>query len=128
MAMEFAARGANVVIASRSMDHLQPAAHDIIDKTGAQVVPHQTDVRDPDQVQALVDKTIERFGAVDILVNNAAGNFVVPAEKLSVNGWNSVIGIVLNGTFYCSSAAGRKMIEQKHGVTCLEHIGAQILI
>jgi NAD(P)-dependent dehydrogenase (short-subunit alcohol dehydrogenase family) len=116
MAMEFASRGASVVIASRNVDHLQPAAQEIIEKTGALVLAQQTDVRDPEQVQALVDKAVEGFGAVDILVNNAAGNFVVPAEKLSVNGWNSVIGIVLNGTFYCSSAAGRQMIEQKRGV------------
>jgi NAD(P)-dependent dehydrogenase (short-subunit alcohol dehydrogenase family) len=115
MARQFAAAGANVVIASRNLEHLQPAAQEIEKATGASVLPVQTDVREPDQVQALMDEALEKFGAIDVLVNNAAGNFVVPAEKLSVNGWNSVIGIVLNGTFYCSTAAGRQMIKQGHG-------------
>jgi NAD(P)-dependent dehydrogenase (short-subunit alcohol dehydrogenase family) len=117
IARQVAAGGGNVVIASRNMDHLKPAAEEIERETKAQVLPIQTDVRDPEQVQALVDQTVEKFGAVDILVNNAAGNFVVPAEKLSVNGWNSVINIVLNGTWYCSSSAGRQMIKQGHGVS-----------
>lgn len=115
IAMELSARGANVVIASRTMEHLEPTAEWIRARTGGKVLPVQTDVRDPEQVQAMIDRTWSEFGAIDVLVNNAAGNFVVPAEKLSANGWNTVINIVLNGTWYCSSAAGKKMIEQGHG-------------
>jgi NAD(P)-dependent dehydrogenase (short-subunit alcohol dehydrogenase family) len=116
MAHELASRGANVVIASRNMDHLRPTAEEISKATGAKVIPVVCDVRDPSQVENLVDTVMEQFAAIDILVNNAAGNFLVPSEKLTVNGWNSVIGIVLNGTWYCSSAAGRRMIQQGHGV------------
>jgi NAD(P)-dependent dehydrogenase (short-subunit alcohol dehydrogenase family) len=61
-------------------------------------------------------------GRIDFLVNNAAGNFIAQAETLSVNGWNSVIGIVLNGTFYCTSAVGRRMIEKKTGGVMLNVI------
>jgi NAD(P)-dependent dehydrogenase (short-subunit alcohol dehydrogenase family) len=129
MAMEFARGGANVVIASRNADHLNAAKAEIesastdpsTDPGRARkrplgpVLAVPTDVRHPDQVEALVNQSIERFGKIDVLINNAAGNFVVPAEKLTINGWNSVINIVLNGTWYCSSIAGRKMIEQGGG-------------
>jgi NAD(P)-dependent dehydrogenase (short-subunit alcohol dehydrogenase family) len=63
----------------------------------------------------MVTETVARFGRVDILINNAAGNFVCKAEELSPNGWNSVINIVLNGSFYCSRAVGRHMIAAGHG-------------
>jgi NAD(P)-dependent dehydrogenase (short-subunit alcohol dehydrogenase family) len=125
MSLQFALAGANVVIASRSAEHLELAKLEIesaapLPETGSgarkrAVLAVPTDVRHPEQVEALVNKTVDRFGRVDILINNAAGNFVVPAEKLSINGWNSVINIVLNGTWYCSSIAGRKMIEHGGG-------------
>lgn len=114
--MELASRGASLVIASRTLDHLQPAAEEIYKATGATVVPIVCDVRDPEQVEKMISTTAESFGAIDVLINNAAGNFVVPSEKLTVNGWNAVIGIVLNGTWYCSSAVGRRMLDQGHGV------------
>jgi NAD(P)-dependent dehydrogenase (short-subunit alcohol dehydrogenase family) len=63
----------------------------------------------------MVDGVIDRCGRVDILINNAAGNFVCRAEDLSPNGWNTVIGIVLNGSFYCSRAVGRHLIARGGG-------------
>jgi NAD(P)-dependent dehydrogenase (short-subunit alcohol dehydrogenase family) len=72
-------------------------------------------VRKPEQVDEMVERTVKHFGRFDILVNNAAGNFICRAEELSPNGWNAVIGTVLNGTFYCSRAAGRYMIGCKRG-------------
>jgi NAD(P)-dependent dehydrogenase (short-subunit alcohol dehydrogenase family) len=73
------------------------------------------DVRKPDDVDRMVDAAVARFGRIDILINNAAGNFVCKAEELSPNGWNSVINIVLNGSFYCSRAVGRHMIAGGRG-------------
>jgi NAD(P)-dependent dehydrogenase (short-subunit alcohol dehydrogenase family) len=59
--------------------------------------------------------TVEKFGRIDILINNAAGNFLIPSEKLTPNGWNAVVRIVLDGTWFCSSVAGKQMIEQGGG-------------
>jgi len=73
------------------------------------------DVRNPEQVDEMVTRTVRHFGRIDILVNNAAGNFVCRAEDLYPNGWNAVIGIVLNGSFYCSRAVGRHMIHRGGG-------------
>jgi NAD(P)-dependent dehydrogenase (short-subunit alcohol dehydrogenase family) len=75
----------------------------------------QIDVRKPDQVDEMVTRTLRHFGRIDILVNNAAGNFICRAEDLTPNGWNSVVSIVLNGSFYCSRAVGRHMIERGKG-------------
>jgi NAD(P)-dependent dehydrogenase (short-subunit alcohol dehydrogenase family) len=63
----------------------------------------------------MVERTVKHFGGLDILVNNAAGNFICRAEELTPNGWNAVIGIVLNGSFYCSRAVGQYMIASKRG-------------
>jgi len=75
----------------------------------------QVDVRNPEQVDEMVHRVVRHFGRIDILVNNAAGNFICRAEDLSPNGWNAVIGIVLNGSFYCSRAIGRHMIARGGG-------------
>ena len=72
----------------------------------------QIDVRKPDQVDEMIERVLRHFGRIDILVNNAAGNFISEAEDLSPNGWNAVVGIVLNGSFYCSRAVGRQMIAR----------------
>ncbi|AKU92174.1 Glucose 1-dehydrogenase [Vulgatibacter incomptus] len=117
IAKEFARLGANVVIASRKAEVLEKAAEEIRQgaAAGAEVAWFPLDVRQPDAVEEVAAKVTERFGFAEILVNNAAGNFVVPASQLSVNGWKSVIDIVLNGTFYCTEAFGRRMIEAKKG-------------
>jgi NAD(P)-dependent dehydrogenase (short-subunit alcohol dehydrogenase family) len=110
--------GAKVIIASRKEEHLAPAVEQLRSETGRADAAHfhALDVRDADAVDAMVEKVASDHGKIDFLVNNAAGNFIAQAEELSTNGWNSVIGIVLNGTFYCSKAAGKKMIAQKSGV------------
>lgn len=111
IATEFARLGANVVIASRKLEVLEQAASQIRGQVeGASVHHHVLDVRDPEAVEALADQVKERFGPATILVNNAAGNFVVPASQLSPNGWRTVIDIVLNGTFYCTKAFGERMM------------------
>lgn len=114
IASQLAACEAKVVIASRNLERLEATAKEI-EAAGGTVLPVRTDIREVEQVESLVQQTMERFGRIDVLVNNAAGNFVVPSEKLSYNGWNSVVNIVLNGTWYCTSAAGKHMIAQKSG-------------
>lgn len=116
MAQKFASLGARVVLASRNQAHLDAGASAIaVMVPGARVLTVAMDVRKPDDVDRMVGEAVATFGRVDILVNNAAGNFVCKAEDLSTNGWNSVINIVLNGSFYCSRAVGRHMIASGHG-------------
>ena len=106
--------GARLVIGSRSEEHLG-AGLEVLERDGCDALAVTVDVRDPAQVDTLVARAIERFARVDILINNAAGNFVCRAEELSPNGWNAVIGIVLNGSFYCSRAVGRHLIARGEG-------------
>jgi len=123
IAKEYARLGARLVLASRSADHLEPAAREL-NALGAEAIAVPTDVRAPEQVDRLMVQAVERFGSIDIMVNNAAGNFICPAEKLSANGWNAVVNIVLNGTFYCSRAAGLHMIESGRGGNILNIVAA----
>lgn len=118
MAARFAKQGARVVITGRTLEKLEAAKQEIEISEG-QVLVIPMDVRNPEDVGRMVQQTVEAFGTIDFLVNNAAGNFLVAAEDLSINGWNSVINIVLNGTFYCSSAVGKYWIGSgiKGGIT-----------
>lgn len=111
MATRFAKEGAKVVITGRDKERLTNAKVEIEQYKG-QVLTVEMDVREPELVKKMVDEVDEAFGRIDFLVNNAAGNFICAAEDLSVNGWNSVINIVLNGTFYCSSEVGKYMIQK----------------
>jgi NAD(P)-dependent dehydrogenase (short-subunit alcohol dehydrogenase family) len=106
--------GARIAIASRDSGHLEEGCA-ALRAAGSDALAIQLDVRKPEQVDEMVERTVKHFGSLDILVNNAAGNFICRAEELSPNGWNAVIGIVLNGTFYCSRAVGRYMIARKRG-------------
>jgi NAD(P)-dependent dehydrogenase (short-subunit alcohol dehydrogenase family) len=106
--------GATVAVASRNEEHVRDGVA-AIEADGSRALAVAVDVRDPAAVQAMVDRVVAETGRLDILINNAAGNFICRAEDLSPNGWNAVIGIVLNGSFYCSRAAGRRMIEQQTG-------------
>ncbi|PFH81338.1 2,4-dienoyl-CoA reductase [Bacillus sp. AFS088145] len=112
MAMRFAKDGAKVVIAGRDLEKLNNVKEEI-EQFDGQVLPIAMDVRDPELIKNMVNEVDQTFGRIDFLVNNAAGNFICAAEDLSVNGWNTVINIVLNGTFYCSSEVGRYMIQHK---------------
>ena len=104
--------GARVAIASRSQEHLD-AGRAALAADGVDALALQVDVRDPANVEQMIETTAARLGAVDILINNAAGNFICRAEDLSPNGWKSVIDIVLNGSFYCSRAVGRRLIASR---------------
>jgi NAD(P)-dependent dehydrogenase (short-subunit alcohol dehydrogenase family) len=106
--------GARIVIGSRNSANLEAGSAELR-HAGLDPLTVQIDVRNPEQVDEMVERTVKHFGHIDILINNAAGNFISKAEDLSINGWNSVVGIVLNGTFYCSRAVGRQMIHQGRG-------------
>lgn len=110
MAKKFVADGANVVITGRDVERLQAAKEEIQSPNG-NILTVTMDVRNIEDVKRMVEETVAEFGTIDCLINNAAGNFICPAEKLSANGWKSVIDIVLNGSFYCSSEVGKFMIE-----------------
>jgi NAD(P)-dependent dehydrogenase (short-subunit alcohol dehydrogenase family) len=114
MALELSRLGAKVVVASRKLENLEQVVQEI-KAQGGDALAVRVDVREPAQVDHLVAKTREKFGKIDILINNAAGNFICRAEDLSVNGWRAVVGIVLDGTFFCSRAVGKEMIAQGGG-------------
>ena len=123
MALEFARLGAAVVVAGRRPDPLADTVR-LAEARGGRALAVPTDVRDPAQVDALVAAAVDAFGRVDVLVNDAAGNFVVQAEDLSPNGWRAVTSIVLDGGFLCARAAGRRMIEQGEGGAILSVIAS----
>jgi len=114
IAASFARLGANVVIASRSQERLDAAA-DTLRAEGLQVTVVQTDVRNYEDVENAVVTAVQEYGSLDILVNNAAGNFVCPTAELSPNGWKTVVDIDLNGTFYGCRAAYPHLKKSQHG-------------
>jgi len=109
-----AALGARVVIASRSAEHHAPLLDEARTR-GWSCEARVLDVREPAAVRGCAEAIVAAHGKVDILVNNAAGNFVCPTERLSANAWRAVLSIVLDGTFYCSQHFGRAMIREKRG-------------
>jgi NAD(P)-dependent dehydrogenase (short-subunit alcohol dehydrogenase family) len=112
MALRFAELGANLFLAGRREEPLKEAAQSIRAK-GARAAYFSADVRDFSAVERMIVAAEKEFGRVDTLVNNAAGNFIARTEKLSPNAFNAVIGIVLQGSFYCTLALGRKWIAEK---------------
>jgi NAD(P)-dependent dehydrogenase (short-subunit alcohol dehydrogenase family) len=114
MALHFASLGARVFIAGRREEPLKQVWEEI-QIAGGEAGYATCDVRDYAAVEAAADKAYEKFGAIDTLVNNAAGNFIARTEKLSANAFNTVIGIVLNGSFHCTQAFGKRWIAAKSG-------------
>jgi 3-oxoacyl-[acyl-carrier protein] reductase len=114
IAERLAADGANVAICSRSQDRVDPVAEGIREDGGTALAV-ECNVREPDEVEAFVEATVEEFGGVDLLVNNAGGEFVAPFEDISENGWKSIVDLNLHGTFHCTQAAGEYMREDDGG-------------
>jgi NAD(P)-dependent dehydrogenase (short-subunit alcohol dehydrogenase family) len=110
IAAEFARLGANLVIASRKAEHLE-AGRAAADSLGARVLVVACDIREPDQISAAFTEATAAFGLPDVLINNAAANFPVPAEDMSPNAWRTVVDITLNGTFFCSREFARRHME-----------------
>jgi NAD(P)-dependent dehydrogenase (short-subunit alcohol dehydrogenase family) len=123
--------GADIVLASRRRSHLEPMAEEI-EALGRGALICELDVRDRDACDAAVAATVDRFGGIDILVNNAAGNFLARAAELSERGWRAVVDIVLNGTFNMSQAAYPALCESDGGsivniTTTYVHSGAPFM-
>ncbi|MDJ1430875.1 SDR family oxidoreductase [Halostagnicola sp. A-GB9-2] len=114
VALAYADHGADVAIASRSMEHLEPVVDDLEDR-GANACATTVDVRDAEDVEAMLETVLEELGDCSILVNNAGANFLSPAEELSANGWRSVVGTILDGTANCTFVVGEHMIERGGG-------------
>ncbi len=114
IATEFARAGARVVVASRKLETLGNTV-EAIRLLGGEAFAVATDVRVPEQVNSMVKQAVDRFGKLDIMVNNAGARFSAKAEELSLNGWNVIIAITLTGVFLCSVAAAKVMIPQKKG-------------
>lgn len=107
VATEFARLGADLVIASRKAEHLE-SGRQALELMGCRVATIGCDIRDPEQVAAAFNEAEAGFGLPDVLINNAAANFPVPAEDMSPNAWRTVVDITLNGTFYCSREFARR--------------------
>lgn len=114
IALELARWGADLTLAARKADRLEVVAGEIRAlRRRALVVP--TDVTDPSQVKAMVAASIKEYGKLDILVNNAAANFIRPTRMMSALRWQTVMNTVLNGTFYGCLEAGKAMLERGSG-------------
>jgi NAD(P)-dependent dehydrogenase (short-subunit alcohol dehydrogenase family) len=107
IAAEFARLGASIVIASRKEEHLE-SGRAAIEALGAPVLTTTCDIRDADDIARAFDEAEAGFGLPNVLINNAAANFPVPAEDMSPNAWRTVVDITLNGTFYCAREFGRR--------------------
>jgi NAD(P)-dependent dehydrogenase (short-subunit alcohol dehydrogenase family) len=107
IATEFARLGAAIAILSRKPEHLE-AGQAAIEEVGGRVFTTACDIREPEQIAAAFDAVEAELGLPDVLVNNAAANFPVPAEDMSANAWRTVVDITLNGTFFCSREFGRR--------------------
>lgn len=123
IALEFASAGADIVVGSlgyvdRLGERIPVDLGNItaeIEARGRKAAAMEMDVRVPEQVESLVKLAADEFGRIDILVNNAGSTFACPLENLTPNGWDAIININLKGTYLCSRAAGRIMMQQKSG-------------
>ncbi|WP_293912436.1 MULTISPECIES: SDR family oxidoreductase [unclassified Sphingobacterium] len=122
MATYFLELGANIVITSRKIDVLEITAKEMMAEKGGTVLPVACDIRNIEEVEHLLSATEERFGRVDALLNNAAGNFISPTERLSANAFSTIIDIVLKGTVNCTLTFGKNWIAKKQQASVLNII------
>lgn len=122
MSKYFLELGANVAITSRNLDKLKTTATELEKETNGTCLPLQCDVRNYDEVETMLKGAIEKFGKVEVLLNNAAGNFISPTERLSANAFDTIIDIVLKGTKNCTLAFGKHWIDTKQTNTSVLNI------
>jgi len=113
MGTYFLTLGANLVITSRKLDVLKTTAAEMESETGGKVLAVACDVRNYSEVEQVLQQALDAFGSVNALVNNAAGNFISPTERLSANAFSTIIDIVLKGSVNCSLALGKYWIKEK---------------
>jgi len=113
MTKYFLELGAQVAITSRDLEKLKTTAAELESETGGKCLPLQCDVRHYEEVENMLQETLKTFGKVDVLLNNAAGNFISPTERLSANAFDTVIDIVLKGSKNCTLAFGKHWIDSK---------------
>ncbi len=114
IARALVAHGAHVVLAARQLERLESAAAEMA-RSGRKALAAACDISEPESVAALFEKVDAELGGADILINNAAANFIRPSEALTSVRWRKIIDIVLNGTFQCSLEAGRRMLKRGDG-------------
>jgi len=122
MTTYFMELGANVVITSRNLEKLITVKTELEAKTGSKCLAVACDVRKIDEVKAMHQKAIDAFGEVDVLLNNAAGNFIAPTERLSANAFDTIIDIVLKGTKNCTLTFGKHWIDTQQKNTSVLNI------
>ena len=105
--------GANVTICSRRQAVIDATARELMEQTNGQVLAVPCDVRNPLEIENVIAQTIQKFGQLDGLLNNSAGNFISPTERLSYKAFDTIVDIVLRGTYYFTLAAGKYWIENK---------------
>lgn len=113
MTKYFLELGASVAITSRNLEKLQKTSQELEKETGGKCFAVQCDVRHYQEVEQMRNVVLEKFGSIDILLNNAAGNFISPTERLSANAFDTIIDIVLKGSKNCTLAFGKHWIENK---------------
>lgn len=113
MTQYFMELGAKVAITSRDIEKLQTTAKVLETETGGTCLAVQCDVRHYEQVEAMLEQVLKTYGKVDVLLNNAAGNFISPTERLSANAFDTIIDIVLKGSKNCTLAFGKHWIDTK---------------
>jgi NAD(P)-dependent dehydrogenase (short-subunit alcohol dehydrogenase family) len=119
MGKYFVELGANLVIASRKKDVLEATAKELSKGKDQTILPVKCDVTDYTSVENLLKASVDKFGKVDVLLNNAAGNFISPTERLSNRAFDIIINIVLKGTYNCTLAFGKYWIKEKQKATVL---------
>jgi len=119
MGKYFTELGADLIIASRKFDKLEETAKELSQNSGKNVLPIQCDVSDYASVGQMLKTAVEKFGKVDGVVNNAAGNFISPTERLSNRAFDIIVNIVLKGTYNTTLAFGKHWIERKQNAVVL---------
>jgi short-subunit dehydrogenase len=113
MTKYFMELGAKVAITSRDIEKLKTTSAELEAETGGTCLPVQCDVRHYEEVEAMLQEVLKAYGKVDVLLNNAAGNFISPTERLSANAFDTIIDIVLKGSKNCTLAFGKHWIDTK---------------